>query len=81
MVFIESAAFSRRLRALTGIDESSALRGIQNDLIELPSRGDLVPDLAESEKHALQIVAAEKANVEVFDTFIFISSIDNIFTS
>lgn len=28
-----------------GIDESSTLRGIQNELIELPCRGDLVPGL------------------------------------
>jgi hypothetical protein len=45
VVFIESVAFSRRLRALTGVDDSFTLRGIQNELIELPSRGDLVPGL------------------------------------
>ena len=45
VVFIESAAFSRRLRALAGSEESSLLRGIQNELMELPSRGNLVPGL------------------------------------
>lgn len=45
VVFIESAPFSRRLRTLAGSEEGSTLRGIQNELIELPSRGDLVPGL------------------------------------
>ena len=38
VVFIESAAFSRRLRALAGSEEASILRGIQNDLIQSPAR-------------------------------------------
>ena len=45
VVFIESAAFSRRLRALVGSEEGSTLQGIQNELVELPSRGNLVPGL------------------------------------
>jgi hypothetical protein len=45
VVFIESAAFTRRLRTLAGVEESTVLRGIQNDLIEAPARGDLVPGL------------------------------------
>jgi hypothetical protein len=45
VVFIESAAFSRRLRTLVGGEEGSTLRGIQNELIESPARGNLVPGL------------------------------------
>jgi hypothetical protein len=45
VVFIESAAFTRRLGALAGNKEGLILRGIQNELMELPSRGDLVPGL------------------------------------
>ena len=45
MVFIVSATFTRRLRALAGSEENSILRGIQNDLIAAPARGDLVPGL------------------------------------
>jgi len=45
VVFVESAAFIRRLRALAGVEENNVLRGIQNDLIEAPTRGDLVPGL------------------------------------
>ena len=45
VVFIESAAFSRRLRALAGGEEGSTLRGTQNELIESPVRGNLVPGL------------------------------------
>jgi hypothetical protein len=45
VVFIESAAFSRRLRTLVGGEEGSTLRGIQNELIESSARGNLVPGL------------------------------------
>jgi hypothetical protein len=45
VVFIESVAFTRRIRALAGSEEVSVLRGIQNDLIQSPARGDLVRGL------------------------------------
>jgi hypothetical protein len=45
VVFIESAAFTRRLRVLVGNEETTVLRGIQNELIGSPARGDMVPGL------------------------------------
>jgi len=45
VVFIESAAFTRRLRELAGRAEDDVLRGIQDDLIEAPTRGNLVSGL------------------------------------
>jgi hypothetical protein len=80
VVFIESAAFSRRLRALAGSEESSLLRGIQNELMELPSRGNLVPGLGGIRKARFGNRDAGKENVEVIATFTCTSSIDNIFT-
>ena len=45
MVFIESAAFTRRLRELTGNNSEDVLNGIQDDLIANPQRGTVVRGL------------------------------------
>jgi hypothetical protein len=81
VVFIESVAFSRRLRALTGTDESSTLRGIQNELIEFPSRGDLVPGLGGIRKARFGNPGRGKGSVEVIATFTSILNTDSIFIS
>lgn len=46
MVFIESAAFTRRLRELARDAADDVLRGIQGDLIDEPTRGRLVRGLS-----------------------------------
>lgn len=46
MVFIETRVFARRLEELSGKDSDAVLREIQNDLLQSPERGDLVPGLA-----------------------------------
>ncbi len=45
MVFIESHAFTRRLRELAGDSADDVLREIQDDLAENPGRGDVVQGL------------------------------------
>ncbi len=45
MIFIESKAFTRRLFQLTGDLADEVLSGVQNDLLENPSRGDVVRGL------------------------------------
>jgi hypothetical protein len=50
VVFIESAAFTRRLRVLAGDAADDVLRGIQGDLIEEPARGQLVQGLGGIQK-------------------------------
>jgi len=46
VVFIETRVFTRRLDELTGKESDAVLREIQNDLLQSPERGDLVPGLA-----------------------------------
>ena len=43
--FIESVAFSRRLRQLAGDFAEELLNAIQRELLEKPDRGTLVPGL------------------------------------
>ena len=45
MVFIESAAFTRRLRELAGENASDVLISIQDDLVANPHRGSMVQGL------------------------------------
>lgn len=45
MVFIESVAFTRRLRELAGSNSEGVLNAIQDDLIANPQRGTVVPGL------------------------------------
>ena len=45
MVFIESVAFTRRLRELAGDRAEDVLSAIQNDLVVNPQRGNIVPGL------------------------------------
>ncbi len=45
MVFVESRSFTRRLFQLAGGEADSVLAGIQNDLMENPLRGKMVPGL------------------------------------
>ena len=45
MVFIESAAFTRRLRELAGDDAQDVLSAIQDDLLANPERGTVVQGL------------------------------------
>ena len=45
MVFIESRAFTERLRRLGGGEADSVLAQVQSDLIENPLRGRMVPGL------------------------------------
>lgn len=45
MVFIESAPFTRRLRDLAGGSAEVVLQVIQNDLLQNPARGSIVPGL------------------------------------
>jgi hypothetical protein len=78
VVFIESAAFTRRLRVLVGNEETTVLRGIQNELIGSPARGDMVPGLAASAKGGLETQVAGKENAEVIATSTCILSIGNI---
>jgi hypothetical protein len=79
VVFIESAAFSRRLRALAGGEEGSTLHGIQNELIESPARGNLVPGLGGIRKARFGNPARGKGKRGGFATFTCILSIDSIF--
>ncbi len=50
MVFIESRAFTRRLRELAGSTADDVLRGIQNDLLASPQRGNIVRGLGGTRK-------------------------------
>jgi hypothetical protein len=45
VIFIESKAFTRRLRELAGEDSDDVLSGIQNDLLRKPDRGAMPPGL------------------------------------
>ena len=45
MVFIESAAFTRRLRQLAGDNAEDVLNAIQDDLMANPQRGSMVRGL------------------------------------
>lgn len=45
MEFIESLAFTRRLRQLAGGSAEELLNAIQRDLLEKPDRGAMVPGL------------------------------------
>jgi hypothetical protein len=45
VVFIESAAFTRRLRVLAGDSAPDVLGAIQDDLVENPQRGNMVQGL------------------------------------
>jgi hypothetical protein len=45
VVFIESAAFTRRLRELAGNDAGDVLIAIQDDLVANPERGSMVQGL------------------------------------
>ncbi len=46
MVFIESHAFTRRLHDLAGDSADSVLRGIQDELLANPQKGDLIKGLS-----------------------------------
>jgi hypothetical protein len=46
VVFIESAAFTRRLEELAGDDAEDVLNAIQDDLVANPQRGSIVQGLA-----------------------------------
>jgi hypothetical protein len=45
VVYIESAAFTRRLRELAGDNAEDVLRAIQDDLVANPQRGSIVQGL------------------------------------
>ncbi len=45
MVFVESAAFTRRLRELAGDNAEDVLSAIQDDLVANPQRGSVVQGL------------------------------------
>jgi len=45
VVFIESQPFTRRLHQLAGESADEVLRGIQNDLIQNPAKGNVVQGL------------------------------------
>jgi hypothetical protein len=45
VVYVESAAFTRRLHQLAGIRAMDVLGAIQEDLLKNPARGDLVQGL------------------------------------
>jgi hypothetical protein len=81
VVFIESAAFTKRLRALADVEENNVLRGIQNDLIEAPARGDFRQGLVAFERDDLETLAGGKENVVDIATSTCILSIGNISTS
>jgi hypothetical protein len=46
VVFVESQAFTRRLHQLAGASAHEVLRGIQDDLLKNPEKGDLVEGLS-----------------------------------
>ena len=70
MVFIESQPFTRRLHQLAGESADEVLRGIQNDLIQNPAKGNVVQGLAACAKlgQLIQHAARESAAAIVICT-------------
>jgi len=46
VIFIESRVFTRRLQELAGKEFDAVLREIQNELLQVPEKGDVVRGLA-----------------------------------